>query len=176
MFEQLFELKALSTLLDIEVADVGAMDLTPDPTLEKNSREALLLAHISTWRPKSSSSVSLEREFAEFLLHLLNEEPRLRGAGVLRHTPFAGVDVPFNIDFLLSWPTDNVGVERIGVEFVRLQSRAIFFYKVSQVLPLGRTVILVIYGTRQMIEHLHDDIARLGLMNQNIKVVTLVDI
>jgi hypothetical protein len=174
LIAQLFELRVLPNLLDVDVADVGPTeDLERNSPLEESSREALLMQNISEWTPHEHMSVAAEQEFSDYLLRVLQEEPRLRGAEVLRQAPFAGVEVPFKIDFLLRWPSDLRGVERIGIEFVWLQSRSTFYYKVSQVLPLGRTVLLVIYGSDQVLEQLRPEIARLGQMNGNIKVVTI---
>jgi hypothetical protein len=91
----------------------------------------------------------------------------------MRNVPFAGVEIPFEMDFLLSRSTADGTVERIGMEVVGLRSASTFFHKVAQLLPLGRPVVLVALGRAALLDQLRGDISRLGQLNANIRVVTI---
>jgi hypothetical protein len=176
---KLCELQVLARLLDVQTAAVGPtekFDRDRDIQEDGDPRVAALLARISTWRPEAPPGPATERQFGSYIEQILAEEPALKGTQTLRNPPFLGVDVPFEIDFLLSWPTDDGTTQRLGIEFVWLRSSSIFFYKVSQVLPLGRTVILVIYGAADMFVKLKADMTRLEQMNRNIRIIRIPEV
>jgi hypothetical protein len=174
---KLSELQVLARILDVEAAAVGSTEkFDRDVQAEEDLRVATLLARISTWRPEVAPGPESERQFARYVDQVLAEEPALNGTQMLRNPPFLGVDIPFEIDFLLSWPANDGTTQRLGIEFIWLRSPSIFFYKVSQVLPLGRTVILVIYGTADLFAQLRADMARLEQMNKNIRIVRISEV
>jgi hypothetical protein len=176
-FELLRELKALNVLpkiLNVDYVDLARVDGVDFPPSLSESREAKLLGRISEWIPGQLDTWREEEEdFATYLSEVLASEQNLRDVQVLRNVHFEGVEVPFEMDFLLSWMASGGTRERIGIEVVRLRSASTFFHKVSQLLPLGQPVILVVLGDVELLKRLHDDISRLAQLNANVRVVTI---
>lgn len=176
-FELLKELLALNVLPkmlqvdDVSLTRVDGVDSQPGFS---DSRETKLLEHISKWNPRQLITWREEEEdFASYLSEVLASDQSLSDVQVLRNVHLDGVEVPFEMDFLLSWMASDGKRERIGIDVVCLRSAATFFHKVSQLLPLGQPVILVVLGDRELVERLHDDIARLAQLNANVRVVTI---
>lgn len=176
-FELLKELLALNVLPkmlhvdDVSLTRVDGVDSQPGFS---DSRETKLLGRISKWNPRQLITWREEEEdFASYLSEVLASDQNLNDVQVLRNVHLDGVEVPFEMDFLLSWMASDGTRERIGIDVVRLRSASTFFHKVSQLLTLGQPVILVVLGDGELVERLHDDIARLAQLNANVRVVTI---
>lgn len=168
------KLGVLSTMLNVESAELARIDADPlfHEELRGGSREWQLIGHISNWRPQGAGSwIIEENEFAKYLQHITEADSLLKGVLIMRSVQAGGVEVPYEMDFLLSWADPDGRHERLGIDFSRLRSQSSFLHKISQLLPLGRPVILVAVGDAKLLEGLKPDIARLALLNANIRVV-----
>lgn len=167
----------LAKILNVDSAELVRIDGDPlkHEELRVNNREQRLIDHISLWRPQSVGSWRLEEnEFAKYLLDATETDPLLKGVLVEHNVQMGGVEVPYEMDFLLSWADPDKGHERLGVDLTRLSSPSTFFHKISQLLPLGRPVILVAVGKANLLDKLKPDIARLTLLNANVRVIPVV--
>ncbi len=175
-FELLQKLDKLSVLAQILEVDGLRLWRVTDDNSDFNeigeSLQNLLVANVHRWNPKRNLNWRDEEDdFASYLNELLANEPRLLGVTVLRNLRFDGVEIPFEIDFLLTRTAPDGTKERVGIDVVRMHSASTFFYKVSQLLPLGQPVVLVALGKRNLLDALHGDTLRLAQLNANVKVV-----
>jgi hypothetical protein len=160
-FQELAELKVLPRILRVESAHPQRL-YNSHSVLNQytDTRHAILIRSISAWRPRNELTwPDQEQEFARFLSDLTENTPQLHDAMILRDVGVEQVQLPFKIDFLLSWPNSDGTRDRVGVEIVRLWSTSIFFDKLSQLLQLGGTTVLVILGRDSLLEQLRDDIS-----------------
>lgn len=176
LFQQLQTLDALHHLLNVDSAEIQELSADHGATrFEPNgTRLSILLSSVSKWKPSAVDDWKADEEaFHTYLQKILNESPELTGASVYRDAKFEPVEVPFVMDFLLSWPSNVGAPERIGIEISRIRSAATFFQKVAQLLQLGRPVVFVLVGKEVLLEALRGDIERLTTLNANIKVVRI---
>jgi hypothetical protein len=175
VLRQLQTLGALHHVVGTDDADLRDLSTEVKTVAEaEETRLSKLIASLQTWSPPPAGDLlSDEEAFQIFLRELIDELPTLRGASVQKDVTFEPVEVPYQMDFLLSWPTTAGSPERIGIELSRLRSPATFFQKVAQLLQLGRPVIFVLVGSSHLLEGLRGDIERLGKLNANIKVVEI---
>jgi hypothetical protein len=175
LFKSLHVLNVLDKLLRVEsvLLDLAGDENSAVSRLD-DSRESILMRYISSWQPGPRKNwLDAEAQFGKYLEQVMEQEARLRGGQVIRNVSFDGVEIPFEIDFLLTWDMEGGAKERIGIEVVWLRSPSTFFHKVSQVLPLGRPLILVAYGSSELLQGLRGDISRLTQLNANVRVVTI---
>jgi hypothetical protein len=177
-FEVLQELAKLDVLARILRVDGARVSLVHDENFETpdadDSLEATLVRLIFKWSPDFNAKTGdIEDNLAEYLVGIFETEPDLGAVKIMRDVQFAGVEIPFEMDFLLSRERSDRTVERIGIEVVRLRSPSTFFQKVAQLLPLGRPVLLVALGQASLLEQLRGDISRLGQLNANVHVVSI---
>lgn len=174
LLNELLTLDVLAKLLHVDHANLMRVDTVDVQQSFGDSREAKLLGQIEKWTPRKVGSWREEEEdFATYLNGVLENDQSLRGALVMRDVQVEGTEVPFRMDFLLSWAASDGARERMGIEIVRLRSASTFFHKVSQLLPLGQPVILVLLGGEELVERLRSDISRLAKLNANVRVVTI---
>jgi hypothetical protein len=176
LLQRLQTLGALPHLLDVSSAEMQEL-AAGHAYLQieaQESRLSKLLTSISKWTPPAVGTWKADEEaFSTYLQKVINESPELSGAFVHRDATFEPVEVPFEMDFLLSWP-DSIGIpERIGIELARIRSTATFFQKVAQLLQLGRPVIFVLVGKVDLLDKLRGDTDRLATLNANIKIVRI---
>ena len=176
LVSELLELEVLARLLKVEGVEVIQIgqDASGFEEFGGGSREQHVIEYISSWKPRRMEPrIFEEQEFAEYLAKATEADPVLEGMQMIRNVQMTDVEIPFQMDFLLSWP-ENKGYERLGVDLSRVHSKSTFFYKISQLLPVGRPVILVAVGLQKLLEDLQPDIDRLAQINSNIKVVPIV--
>ncbi len=176
LLQRLQTLGALPHLLNVSSAVIQefATDRAATQFEAEETRLSKLLTSVSKWTPPLVGDWKADEEaFHAYLQKILNESPELTGASVLREATFEPIEVPFVMDFLLSWPNMVGTTERIGIEIARIRSAATFFQKVAQLLQLGRPVIFVLVGKVNLLEKLRGDVERLSTLNANIKVVKI---
>ncbi len=176
LLQRLQELGVLRELVHADSTELRELLADHDATQVKSEETRLskLLAIVSKWTPPEVGDWKTDEEaFHAYLQKSLDDSPGLTGASVHREVTFEPVEVPYEMDFLLSWPSRGETPERIGIELVRLRSTATFFQKVAQLLQLGRPVIFVLVGNHKLLEKLHGDVERLSTLNANIKVVKI---
>jgi len=172
LLKKLNEMSVLTTLLDVErvllwrLTDGEALGQATDGT-----RPARLAKELAEWRPQEIDPKLVEAEFARYLQSVISKEGPLHGAHVLRDVRFHDVEMPFEMDFLLTWSAQDGSKERMGVDLAVLRSASAFFYRVALLLPLGRPVILLLVAKQELLDGLRGDIVRLGQLNANIRVV-----
>lgn len=178
-FELLHRLQTLGALHHLlEVNSTEILELADGRAATQieaqETRLSKLLTSVSKWTPPAVGTWNADEEaFSVYLQKVIYETPELTGAYVHREATFEPIEVPFVMDFLLSWP-DSIGIpERIGIELARIRSTATFFQKVAQLLQLGRPVIFVLVGKADLLDRLGGDIERLAKLNANIKVVKI---
>ncbi len=176
VLQDLQRYEVLAKILMVKVAELGRFDdeAASQPQFDGTEREKRLIELVSAWVPQRATSWhEEENNFAEYLRAAIESDQLLQGLLMLRNAPVDGIEVPFDMDFLLSWPNPDGERERIGVEVMRLRSSSTFFQKISQLLTLGRPLILVAIGDIRLLNKLSADISRLALMNANVRVVTV---
>lgn len=173
---RLQKLNSLHVLLNANSTELRELpaDRATTEFESEDTKLSKLMASVSKWTPSAVGNWKTdEAEFHAYLQKVLGESPGLMGASVQREVMFEPVEVPYVMDFLLSWPSSGGTPERIGIELARIRSTAAFFQKVAQLLQLGRPVIFVLVGDCNLLEKLHGDIERLSTLNANIKVVKI---
>ena len=173
LFHRLFHLGVLGKVLELAVADVRlAEESSSVPTVQPMGRLSHLMQLLRSWNPPSDSNwLGQEDRLAGFLNDALQADSVLLGGSLQRNIRFEPVEVPFQLDFLLSWPVENGATERIGIELSSVRSTSGFFQKVSQVMQVGRPLIFVLVGKRSLLSGLEDDIRRLEQINANVSII-----
>lgn len=175
LIQQLAHLDVLDELLKATCEFLGLVDGGANASAETNgNRISSLLAEIASWTPPIDEGWrSVEEAFAQHIADAFKQKPIYKGAIITRNVNVEPVEIPLELDFLISWPYEGGVWERVGIDLTRLRSRSTFFQKVSQLLQLGKPVILVLMGMPSLFDSLRGDISRLEVLNANIKVVTI---
>lgn len=176
LLQQLQSLGVLANIMKVSFAEVRELqaDRGDNQFEDEDTRLSILLNKVSEWTPPTQADWKSDEEaFHSYLESILEITPQLSGALLQRDARFEPVEVPFVMDFLLSWAGNVGSSERIGIEITRIRSKATFFQKVAQLLQLGRPVIFMLIGDARLLETLQGDIERLSYLNANIKIVKI---
>lgn len=108
----------------------------------------------------------------QHIASLVEKTTELRGANFYQNVAVKDVDVPCEVDMLLTWPDPE---ERIVIEWTRLRSSSNFFSKVAQLLQLRKPLIFAVVAKDELSHKLTADIARLQALNTNVNVIVLAE-
>ena len=174
LVEQLHQLAVLGEVLQTQVLTTALLeDAAPIAPPDDGSRLSTVLKLAKSWSPGPGQPRAHEEEFAAYLEALIQPGKKLSNGLLLRNVRVTDTEVPFEMDFLVSWGKPDGTHERIGIELVHLKTSATFFYKIAQLLPLRQPVILVLLGSDSLFLKLHNDLERLSQLNGNVRVVLI---
>lgn len=167
-FKTLQELNALDKVLGLDVKEIALVGEVARP-ISSDVRITKLVDFLQRWVPPASSNGRLvEDHFENYLVEMRLEKEALSGGIVERNVRLDVSEIPYSIDFLVSWPQDEG--TRVGIDVAVLRKKQTFYHKVSQVVQVGGPLVLVLVTSCELAEALRDDIARLRHLKPNIYI------
>jgi len=168
-FKKLSELNVLEEVIGLNVEEIGLVGEGVQQ-ISADMRFTKLVGFLQRWQPPISTDGRLvEEHFYNYLANIRQDNDALSDGTIERNVRLDVTDIPYSLDFLVSWPRE--GAAKVGIDITVLRKKQTFYHKVSQVVQVGGPLVLVLIASSELGEALYEDIARLQHLKPNMHIL-----